>query len=184
MTDTWQTYVQAAQALGLTVEGVRQRARREMWRKQVGNDGRARVIVPIDTTAPPAPADDTPGNRPEARPNTKRLPAAAPAGEVNALQARITDLQSELARSWQDVDRERTERHRERDRADRLASDLSGLVERIVEAERDRAVAVANTDRALEETERVRSTSEAEIETLRKTLAEMHARPWWRRLVG
>ena len=164
MSDTWQTYVQAAKALGLSVEGVRQRARREMWRKQLGNDGKARIIIPADTTSPPP--HEAAGNQKIERPSNKRLPDGPTAGEITALQARISDLQEELSRSRNDVEREREERWQERNRADRLASELAEMSKRMADA----AGAKDDTTRRLQNVE--------------NTLAEMRARPWWRRFVG
>jgi hypothetical protein len=70
VTNTWLTYAAAASALGMTPESVRQRARREGWRKQPGNDGRALILVPADTgrTPPGDTAGDTPGDTAATRP--------------------------------------------------------------------------------------------------------------------
>ena len=164
MSDTWQTYAQAAKALGLSVEGVRQRARREMWRKQLGNDGKARIIIPADTTSPPA--DEAPGNQKAERPASKRLPDGPTAGEITALQARISDLQEELSRSRNDVEREREERRQERDRADHLASELADMSRRMADA-----------SAAKDETT-------GRLQNVEDALAEMRSRSLWRRLVG
>jgi len=49
MPDQWLSYADAAKVLGMAPESVRQRARREHWRKQLGNDGKALILVPSDT---------------------------------------------------------------------------------------------------------------------------------------
>jgi hypothetical protein len=46
MAERWLTYQQAGDALGMTAEAARQRARRLGWRTQPGNEGRTLVLVP------------------------------------------------------------------------------------------------------------------------------------------
>lgn len=51
MTDTengeWLTYADAAERLGIKPESVKRRARSRKWPRRVGNDGAARVLVPL-----------------------------------------------------------------------------------------------------------------------------------------
>ena len=70
MQDRWMTYQDAAVALRMTPESIRARARREHWRKQLGNDGKALILVPVDAEGiPPSDDDgDTPASRPVKRP--------------------------------------------------------------------------------------------------------------------
>lgn len=42
----WMTYAEAAAALGVQEEAIKRRVQRGSWRRQPGNDGRARVAVP------------------------------------------------------------------------------------------------------------------------------------------
>jgi hypothetical protein len=49
----WLTYADAAKLLRIAPESVQRRAQREGWQRQPGNDGRARVLVPVQ--AVPAP---------------------------------------------------------------------------------------------------------------------------------
>jgi hypothetical protein len=41
----WLTYVELGKRLGITPDAARQKAIRGRWRKQKGNDGKARVLV-------------------------------------------------------------------------------------------------------------------------------------------
>jgi len=44
----WLTYAEAGDRLGVSPEAVRAKAARKHWRRQIGNDGRARVWLPGD----------------------------------------------------------------------------------------------------------------------------------------
>jgi len=46
--DAWLTYAEAGQRLGVSPEAVRAKAIRRGWRRQQGNDGKARVQLPFD----------------------------------------------------------------------------------------------------------------------------------------
>src|SRR4051794_21815533 len=85
MTSSWMTYPAAAAALGMTPESVWQRARREHWRKQLGNDGKALIPVPDDARIPAGDADDdAPAPRPRPRPEPDAL----------AIQARLVEIET------------------------------------------------------------------------------------------
>lgn len=60
------TYRELADALGVKIDSARRTARRKAWRREAGNDGQARVHVPIE--ALPDPTDspqDCPTDSPE-----------------------------------------------------------------------------------------------------------------------
>ncbi len=48
MAETWLTYRELAQALDISPEAARQKAIRGHWRRQRGNDGKARILVDVD----------------------------------------------------------------------------------------------------------------------------------------
>ncbi len=123
MSDQWLSYADAAKALGMTPESVRQRARREAWRRQIGNDGRALILVPMDTAR--IPAGDTPGNPPASR------PALRPERDTAVLRAQLQEIEARAAELRSDLERERTERLQERERADRLASEITDLARQL-----------------------------------------------------
>jgi hypothetical protein len=48
----WLIYAEAGDRLGVSPDAVRTKAVRKRWRKQIGNDGRARVWLPEDERSP------------------------------------------------------------------------------------------------------------------------------------
>jgi alkylation response protein AidB-like acyl-CoA dehydrogenase len=78
------TYAEAAGLLGIKVDSVMRRARNRKWHKELGNDGLARIAVPVSIIPPddpPAfPADDPP----------------EPPKDDPAISARIASLETEV----------------------------------------------------------------------------------------
>jgi DNA repair exonuclease SbcCD ATPase subunit len=178
MQDRWMTYQEAAAALRMTPESIRARARREHWRKQLGNDGKALILVPVDAEGiPPGDTDgDAPASRPVKRPETDP--------SVTALQTRISELEARATELRADVERERAEQLQERERADRLTDEVANLakqlattVEKATARERDLRDQI---DQAKESWDRMN----AEADKARSELAKWKARPWWKRLAG
>lgn len=195
--DRWMTYADAAAALGMTTESLRQRARREHWPKQLGNTGKALVLVSADTarnTGGDA-ADDTAGDTPASRP-VKRPEADSTAA---ALQARIAEMESRANELRGDLERERSERLQERDRAEKLVGEVADLARQLARLteeagarERDLHGQVVAAEAATAETREqhvaelheLQARLEGEAEQARGELAAWKARPWWRRLAG
>ena len=50
MEDLRLTYAEAGQRLGVSAEAVRAKAIRRGWRRQNGNDGRTRVLLPVEAS--------------------------------------------------------------------------------------------------------------------------------------
>jgi hypothetical protein len=121
----WLTYREAAGILGMSPESLRARARREHWRKTLGNDGKARVLVPPDTACIPAgdQDDEPPASRPAKRPEPSH----------GGLIARVADLEERLAAAMAAEERERVERLEERARADRLAGEVAEIARKLAE---------------------------------------------------
>src|SRR3712207_2975802 len=119
MDGKWLSYADAAAALGMTPESVRQRARREHWRKQLGNDGKALILVPADTDR--IPAGDTDSEAPATRPVKRLEPDAA----VAILQTKLAEAEARLLDLRADIERERGERLQEREKADRLTDEVA-----------------------------------------------------------
>jgi hypothetical protein len=119
--DRWLSYADAAAALGMTPESVRQRARREHWRKQLGNDGKALILVSVETDH--IPARDTDGDAPALRP-VKRPESDT---TLAVLQARFIEIEARATELRVDADRERAERLRERERAEGLTAEVASL---------------------------------------------------------
>ena len=152
----WLTYSEAAERLNVSPHAVRMRANRFGWRKQMGNDGKARVLVSLEPRSP--------DERPPITRSSASQKAADPA-LVEALEAHVETLKAQLAEETAALREHnatlKTELERRGADVDRLAADLAG--------ERARA------DKAI-----------ATFESLAQRLEEMAAarRPWWRRLVG
>lgn len=192
-TDRWLSYADAAALLGMTPESVRQRARREHWRKQLGNEGKALVLVPIDAARNLA--GDTGGDagatppvpRPVKHPEPDPV-ASAYNARIKDLEARATELREDLDKERQERDRERDERLAERERAEKIAAELADLSRRFVTSMDDararemmlEARLAASTDDA-----RTRETAlQAKLDAVREEMTAVQRRPWWRRLAG
>jgi hypothetical protein len=122
------TYGEMAERLGISPEAARAAAKRRRLHRVVGNDGKARVQIDL--------AEIRPAGGPPALPRAPALLA-----QIETLQVELARVQAELARVEALAAGHRADFERERDRGDRLASDL-------------------------------------------RAIAELMARPWWRRLVG
>lgn len=77
------TYRELADRLGIKLDSARRMARRKGWRRETGNDGTARVHVPVEYMSRPT---DAPQDSP------KDSPPDAPADVVPMLEERIRGL--------------------------------------------------------------------------------------------
>jgi DNA repair exonuclease SbcCD ATPase subunit len=178
MDGKWLSYVDAAAALGMTPESVRQRARREHWRKQLGNDGKALILVPADTDR--IPAGDTDGEAPAPRPVKRPDTDIA----LAALQARLVEMEARARELYADVERERGERLQERERADQLTHEVGSLARQLAQAVQEAGAREANLRAQFSTAKEAATRIEAEAKQARAELAAWKARPWWRRLAG
>ena len=96
------TYAALAQRLGCSPEAARALAKRKRWQRSVGNDGKARVQCDLDEV-----------NRP---PVVHRVPE---------LLAQVEALRHELAKAERSAAGHRADFERERDRGDRLVTELA-----------------------------------------------------------
>jgi hypothetical protein len=178
MQDRWMTYQEAAAALRMTPESIRARARREHWRKQLGNDGKALILVPVDAEGiPPSDDDgDAPASRPVKRPE--------PDPVVTALQARISDMESRAVELAAQVERERSERLQERDRADRLTEEIAALARQLANTVDEAAGRERDLQGQLSRVREEAAAGTVRMEAMKAELEAIRLRPWWRRLVG
>ena len=124
MADLAMTYEALASRLGIAIPSARRLVLRKRWRKTTGNDGRAIVHVPEDFLS--GRLIDDPPTVPPIDPE-----AVVPIDpETAVLQAKVTMLLERIAELRTEIDRERGERHRERERSDRLARELADLMQR------------------------------------------------------
>ena len=97
MTDRWLTYHELAEALGCSFVAAKSRAKRARWRRQTGNDGLARVLLPEGTELRPVRPRTATGSAPGPTPRTaaESAPGSHPRTETELL-ARLERLQAEL----------------------------------------------------------------------------------------
>lgn len=95
----WMTYDEAAKRLHIQADSVRRRAAARKWPKRLGNDGKARVGIPLDvipTVTPagtPAAIPDNPDDSGEIR-----IALARAESRIEGLEARLADTQAERDR--------------------------------------------------------------------------------------
>ncbi len=170
MAGEWFTYGELAARLGTSTGAARVRAQRRRWKRQVGNDGLARVFVPEDEELCPARA---PHVRPHEPPDVPRTYTH----EAELLK-RLGELQAELAALAQRL-------ATAEGRAGAAEAQAEGL-RAVLEAERRQAdVLRAERDQALERISRhVADLARAEHDRDRaaEALAAHLVLPWWRKL--
>jgi hypothetical protein len=158
--DNWLTYAQAGDRLGVSPEAVRAKAARKRWRRQIGNDGLARVWLPDDER----PAGDRQVNARAHDPGDHTVMPRSPPGRKAADAATIKALEAHVATLREQLTVAETRLAAADARADGLTAELA--TER---AQTSKAIdALASLAQRLDEL--------AE--------ANQRARPWWRRLAG
>lgn len=150
------TYEEIAERLGIELDSARKLVRRRRWIRNMGNDGRTRIQVPMDY------------DWDRGRDNTadKSQEAPQPPAE-NQVHLMIGRLEGEIVGLRQVID---AERRRAEDAIERLAKVEAERDERIARLERERDERLAKA-----EAERVRLQEERD-RWMAKALA-----PWWRR---
>jgi hypothetical protein len=155
-TAEWLTYEQAAERMHVSAAAVRARALRGGWRRQPGNDGKARVLITADVVRAAAEQPrEQPLDRPR-KPTNHEL--------VNELRAHIATLKADNERLNGDL-------AAERQRADRAIAGLTAMArERTAARQTDQeqlAAARAAADKATAElvalAQRLAAIAEAEV---------------------
>lgn len=95
----WMTYADAAERLRIKPDSVKRRAAARKWARRQGNDGRARVRVPLDAIPDSIP-DPIPELAPESIPDDTGIIT-----RLAVAEARLSDLQAALSAMHEDRDR-------------------------------------------------------------------------------
>ncbi len=190
----WLTYAELAGALGIGGDSARNLVRRKRWQRKPGNDGLARIGVPVEHldehAKPDGPID--PPVIPSIEPPTDARIEAIDGGIIEVLNRHIERLEREVESVKQERDAERVRAAQ----VDILNAVLE--VERRqageLRAERDQAVERLNLN--INRLDRVQAEHHAELMAVREQmtrtehdrdraaadLAALLALPWWRRL--
>ncbi len=189
MADRWLTYAELAELMGCPIGAARARAVRRRWRRQIGNDGLARVLVPDGEDLSPkwtptvrpndsgtTPEDDSP-------PSTQTTPPSpSQDGELLArldrLQAEMTEMAQRLGASEAEtkaarevLDELRQDRDAWRAQAKRLLGDSETMHERMIKAECDRDQALERLNHNIDRLDRIQAEHHTEITIVRDQLA-------------
>jgi hypothetical protein len=192
----WLSYSELAGERGISRQSAVRLVRRQRWRRQMANDGEARVFVPADHLPGVTPPDDGTGHSPGRAPgddtghqNLMAGALAALEGAVAALQeqlgqantradraearaddlrAQIDVLNAEMVATGAEADRAMAD---ERMRADRLNERVDALSADLTRAEADRRVAEVRADKA----ETAIAAEHARADALRTAIDELKA---------
>jgi|SRR5208282_2966422 len=130
----WLTYAEAGDRLGVSPEAVRAKAARKRWRRQIGNDGRAKVWLPDGERAAGDLPVTTRAREPGEPPVTTRSPRAhhpvAPA-LVTALESHIKTLQGENEALKERLEARDAELTAERARTEKAIGAFAAIAERL-----------------------------------------------------
>jgi hypothetical protein len=119
------TYREFANALGISPEAARQKAIRGHWRRQRGNDGKARILVDVHAEK----SVHTPRRRPDERPHEHPYERRT----FEALDAHIATLKEAVAKAEALGERHRQEAEVASKRVDHLVAELVGMSMRMAE---------------------------------------------------
>jgi predicted RNase H-like nuclease (RuvC/YqgF family) len=194
VSERWMTYAELGQALGRSSTAARSKALRKHWRRQVGNDGMARVLVPeaelkgtSTGQATDSVSDYPTGQKAHTRPITRpdRQPGARSDARETELLKQLGELQRELAALAQrlataegragtaeaQVEGLRAVLDAERRRGDELHARAHEMTTRAEHMERERDRALERLDRAIERLDQVQAAHVDELLAIREQMA-------------
>jgi hypothetical protein len=183
----WFTYEEAGTRLRISVAAVRARALRGGWRRQLGNDGKARVLITQEAVRAAAEQPSSPHAKPansdlvstlRAHVDTLKVDVARLEGELVCAQARADKATAGLADSEARTALAQT-------KADQAIAELFEVTQRVVAAETQLASERERGDWATAKFTGLAQQLADIAATYAKTeLATPQVRPWWRRLLG
>lgn len=136
MPEQWLTYTELADKLGTTPEAARAKANRGRWQRQLGNDGKARVLVDLDA---PTVRTRTPARTPTAHPDAQPIEPPAVQVAMAALEAHVVTLKDQLAKAEALASDRGREVAVERERVADLTSQILKLSLELLEARKAEA---------------------------------------------
>jgi hypothetical protein len=152
--DSWLTYAEAAERLNTTAEGIRQRAIRKRWQRQVGNDGLARVRLPEQGSNPVRTANKRGGRTPSEQGSNNQI--------IKALEDHLVTMREQLAQAQA--------------RIGELTADLEGReAQHLVEITQERGKVAQAHAELVALADRLAALVEAN---------QQQPRPWWRRMLA
>jgi hypothetical protein len=168
------TYPELAEVVGRSEIAARSMAKRNRWRRMLGNDGRARVVVPMEVLerlqekAASRP-DPGPDHRSDPKPDSGSIAGSDRGSDARALiavlESRISELQGRVA----ELDEEAKQ--------GRAAIARIDVLEALLDTERKRVEEVRQTERQrAEEWKMVADRFAAQTE---QVLAAQARRGWW-----
>jgi DNA-binding transcriptional MerR regulator len=171
MTDTkWMTYAELAEILGIGGDSARNLVRRKRWPRQTGNDGLARVGVPVEYITESAKSD-----------NPAEPPINAPADVAPDGAIIVTILASHISRLERELEALKQEREAERER---LEGEIATLKENL-DAERLRAVQVDALNAVIDAERRRVEDLQADRDRWAGQAEKLAAaRSWWSKLMA
>lgn len=164
------SYDELAERFGINRESARQLTLRKRWARRKGNDGRARVEVPLDalpSVTSDAPSHDTSDDTDVARVLTRHIERLEEALENAGEHAKQIEAERDAARDETRVVA--------RDR------DAAREAERMIRAQVEGLQAVLAAEKNMTSVERDRV---AELKAERDQWRDQAQRSWWKRLVG
>ena len=184
MADRWVTYAELAKLMDCPSGAARARAVRRRWRRQIGNDGLARVLVPDGEDLSPKWTPTVRLNDSETTPQTDS-PLSAPTtppprDRDDELMAKFERLQAELVEMARKLGAAEADVTNAKELAEELRQDRDAWRAQIEGARGDIERARIDAEKARSEAERERN----EAEQARSELAAYRARPWWWRAFG
>lgn len=169
------TYDEIAERFGITRESARQLVLRKHWTRRKGNDGRARIEIPVDALPPTISSSVASNGSSETTSDLSEM--------TRALNRHIERVEQTLASAVEKAEDLAVER------------DAARAAAREIERERDAAQEKERALAAQVESLRALMASEVRIAEMERDAARqakadrdqwraLAARPWWKRLVG
>ena len=196
----WLTFAELSQARGISMPSARKLVRRHKWRRQAGNDGLVRILVPreaLDRSAVSPGTDlDTNPNHPALRtdPRPVRSPDRSPdpgtgpwdiSSVFSTLQTAVASLTERAEIAEKRADRAETRAEIAESRADRAEQALSGEQSRAfrAEARADQAeISIDKMESELEAAKIAQAEAEANASELRQAEEQRRGQGRWARL--